>query len=134
MAANKGEIKFMIPNSILAMTRINEHKLDSFGFTCRDKNDYLMRDPSNYDTRQVWLRGNAHLFLRLQNSIHNEVISLINHFEFLKQLIKYLEFLYFDKGNISHIYDVCKIFYRSKKHDRSLTLYFMDFKCIYRKA
>ena len=33
----------------------------------------------------------------------------------------YLEFVFSQKGNVSHIFDVCKTFYRSKKQDRSLT-------------
>lgn len=51
----------------------------------------------------------------------------------LKELMKYLEFLYFGKGNISHICDVGKTFYQSKKHDRSLTVYFMDLNVLIEK-
>ena len=40
----------------------------------------------------------------------------------------YLEFVFFRKGNISCIFDVCKAFYRSEKQDRSLTEFFMDYK------
>ncbi|KAJ6876727.1 hypothetical protein NC651_029663 [Populus alba x Populus x berolinensis] len=40
--------------------------------------------------------------------------------------MKYLEFLYCEKKNVSRIYEVCKAF-----HDRSLTSYFMDFKSTY---
>ena len=44
------------------------------------------------------------------------MISLINHSEFVKELMEYLEFLYFGKGNISRIYDVCKAFYQAEKN------------------
>ena len=37
------------------------------------------------------------------------------------------------KGNVSHIFDMCKAFYRSKKQDQSLTKFFMDYKKIYEK-
>ena len=35
------------------------------------------------------------------------------------------------KGNVSRIFDVCKAFYRSNKHDLSLIEFFMDYKKIY---
>lgn len=82
-------------------------------------------------TKQVWLRDDAQLFLQIRNSINNEAISLINHFEFIKELIDYLEFLYSSKGNVSHIYEVCKAFYHAEKEPKSLTAYFMEFKKIY---
>ncbi len=77
------------------------------------------------------MREDVRLFLQICNSINSEVINLINHCEFVKKLMDYLEFLYSDKGNISRIYEVCKAFYRAEKQDRSLTTYFMDFKRIY---
>ena len=40
----------------------------------------------------------------------------------------YLEFVYFGKRNIYRIFDVCLTFYRSKKQDRSLMKFFMDYK------
>nr|XP_027073728.1 uncharacterized protein LOC113698197 isoform X1 [Coffea arabica] len=43
----------------------------------------------------------------------------------------YLAFLYSGKGNLNHIYDICKEFYRPEKQQRSLTEYFMDFKRVY---
>ncbi|XP_027165958.1 uncharacterized protein LOC113765914 [Coffea eugenioides] len=43
----------------------------------------------------------------------------------------YLTFLYSCKGNLNHIYDICKEFYRPEKQQRSLTEYFMDFKRVY---
>ncbi|KAG8652889.1 hypothetical protein MANES_06G147450v8 [Manihot esculenta] len=47
--------------------------------------------------------------------------------------MEYLKFLYFGKWNISRIYNVCKVFYRAEKNDRTLTSYFMDFKRVYEK-
>ena len=40
----------------------------------------------------------------------------------------YLEFVYSGKGNISHIFDVCRALYRSEKLDLSLMEFFMDYK------
>jgi hypothetical protein len=88
-------------------------------------------DPPKDDSRQTLLREDARLFLQIQNSINNEVIGLINHYEFVKELMEYLDFLYSENGNVSCIYELCKAFYRTEKHDRSLTSYFMDFKRTY---
>ena len=46
--------------------------------------------------------------LQIRNSIDSEVIGLINHCEFVKELMDYLEFLYSRKGNVSRIFEVCK--------------------------
>ena len=43
----------------------------------------------------------------------------------------YLEFVFFGKGNVSLIFDVCKAFYRSEKQDHSLTEFFMAYKKIH---
>ena len=45
--------------------------------------------------------------------------------------MEYLEFVYYGKGNISCIFDVCRAFYRTKKQDRSLTKLFMNYKKTY---
>ena len=45
--------------------------------------------------------------------------------------MEYLEFVYSSKGNISHIFDVCRAFYHTKKQDRSLRELFMDYKKTY---
>ena len=45
--------------------------------------------------------------------------------------MEYWEFVYFDKGNISRIFDVCRAFYRTEKQDRCLTEFFMDYKKTY---
>ena len=39
----------------------------------------------------------------IRNSIDGKVLTLINHCEFVKELMEYLEFVYFGKGNISRI-------------------------------
>ena len=39
--------------------------------------------------------------------------------------------MYYGKGNISRIFDVCRAFYRIEKQDRSLIELFMDYKKTY---
>ena len=85
----------------------------------------------SYDSKDRWLEDDARLFLQIRNSIDGKVLTLINHCEFVKELMDYLEFVYSGKGNISCIFDVCQAFYRSKKQDQSLTEFFMDYKKTY---
>ena len=56
------------------------------------------------------MEEDGHLFLQIHNSIDSEVLGLINHCEFVKELMDYLEFLFFRKVNISSIFDVYKPF------------------------
>ena len=67
------------------------------------------------------MEEDAHLFIQIHNSIDNKVLGLVNHCEFVKELMDYLEFVFFGKRNVSCIFDVCKAFYRSEKQDQSLT-------------
>ena len=89
---------------------------------------HLSKDPPTNDSKNQWLEDDAHLFLQIRNVIDSKVLTLINHCEYVKELMEYLEFVYFGKGNISRIFDVCRAFYRTEKQDRSLTELFMDYK------
>ena len=143
MAENKSAI---VTDMVPVMSKITDHKLNGSNYldwskTIRlylrsiDKDDHLISDPPNSDSKEkvdlTWLRDDARLFLQIRNSIDNEVIGLINHCEFVKELMDYLEFLYSGKGNLSRMYDVCKAFYRAEKQDQSLINYFMAFKKTY---
>ena len=77
------------------------------------------------------MEEDARLYLQIRNSIDNEVIGLINHCKFVKELMYYLEFLYSGKENVSRIFEVCKAFHQPEKQDRSLTTHFMEFKKTY---
>ncbi|KAM6572657.1 hypothetical protein CsatA_016737 [Cannabis sativa] len=145
MAEIKSDSKSIVVSDVVpVMSKITDHKLIGSNYlewskTIRlylrsiDKDDHLTDDPpeETNDSRKIWLREDARLFLQIRNSIDNEVISLINHCELVKELMGYLEFLYSGKDNISRIYDVCKAFYRAEKQDKSLMNYFMAFKKTY---
>ena len=73
----------------------------------------MINGPPSDDSKQMWLREDARLFLQIRNSIDSDVTSLINHCELVNELMDYLDFLYSGKGNISRIYEVCKAFYRA---------------------
>ena len=124
------------------LSRITEQKLTASNYsewakTIRiylrsiEKDDHLTKDSPQDSKKQAWLRDDSKLFLQIRNSINPEVMAYINHCEFVKELMEYLEFIYSGKGNISHTYDVCKAFYRPEKLDKSLMTYFMEFKKAY---
>ncbi len=86
----EGETKSIILDVVLVMTKITKHKLNSLNYwehikivriylRSLDKDDHITNDPLDDDTEQAWLREDAHLFLQLRNSIHSEIMSLINH-------------------------------------------------------
>ena len=72
--------------------------------------NHLIEDPLTNDSKDRWLEDDARLLLQICNSIDGKVLALINHCEFVKELMEYLEFVYSGKGNISHIFDVCRVF------------------------
>ena len=72
----------------------------------------LVKDPPNDYLIEQWMEEDACLFLQICNSIDSEVFGIINHCEFVKELMDYLDFMFPGKGTISHIFDVCKAFYR----------------------
>ena len=76
---------------------------------------HLTKEPPIDDSKEQWMEEDARLYLQICNSINNEVIDLINHYEFVKELMDYLDFLYSGKGNVSRIFEVCKAFHRPEK-------------------
>ena len=78
---------------------------------------HLDKDPPTDDSKDRWLEDDARLFLQVHNSIDGKVLTLINRYEYVKELMEYLEFVYSGKGNIFCIFDVCKAFYRTEKQD-----------------
>ena len=94
---------------------------------------HLDKDPPTDDSKDRWLEDDARLFLQIRNFSDGKVLTLINHYEYVKELMEYLEFVYSGKGNISHIFNTCRTFYRTEKQDRSLTELFMDYKKTYKE-
>jgi hypothetical protein len=112
------EVQTVISDVVPMTTKITEHKLNNTNYlnwskTVRvylrsiDKDDHLVDDPPfDAAAKKAWLRDDARIFLQIRNSIDTEVIGLVNHCEFVKDLLDYLAFLYSGKGNISRIYGV----------------------------
>ena len=92
---------------------------------------HLDEEPPTNDLKDRWLENDARRFLQIRNSIDGKVLTLINHCEYVKELMNDLEFVYSGKGNISSMFDVCRAFYRTKKQERSLKELFMDYKKTY---
>ena len=61
------------------------------------------------------MQKDARLFIQIRNTINSKVPSLVNHCEFVKELMDYLEFVFSGRRNVSRIFDVCEAFYRSEK-------------------
>ncbi|XP_049394589.1 uncharacterized protein LOC125858849 [Solanum stenotomum] len=94
---------------VLALSKITDNKLNGSNYLdwsrkirvylhSVEKDDHLIQDPPTDDTKKTWLRADATLLLQIINSIDNEVVDLVNHCEFLKELMDYLEYLYSGKG------------------------------------
>ena len=48
---------------------------------------HLDEDPPTDDSKKRWLEDDARLFLQIRNSIDGKVLTLINHCEFVKELM-----------------------------------------------
>ena len=94
------------------MSKIREHKLNGLNYLDWSKTiclyvrsigmaTHLTKDPPNDDLKEQWMEEDARLYLYILNSIDSKVIGLINHYEFVKELMDYLDFLYSRKGNVS---------------------------------
>ncbi|KAK6131239.1 hypothetical protein DH2020_035020 [Rehmannia glutinosa] len=132
------EKKYVTTSIDSVMSKITDHKLNRSNYLDWTKtirlylrsismDQHLTEDPPTDDSKVTWLRDDARLFLQIRNSIDSDVVGMINHCEFVKELMDYLAFVY-SGGNIRRMYDVCQAFYRAEKGERSLTDYFMDFK------
>ena len=132
------------PEVVPMMSKITEDKLTGPNYSDWSKPihlylrsihmaSHLDKDPPTNDSKDRWLEDDARLFLQIRNSIDVKVPTLINHCEYVKELMEYLEFVYSGKGNISRIFDIRRAFYCTEKQDRSLTDLFMDYKKTYKE-
>ena len=133
-----------MPKVVSMISKITEEKLIGLNYSYWSKTiclylqsirmaGHLDKNPPTDDLKERWLEDDARLFLQIRNSIDGKVLTLINHSEYVKKLMEYLEFVYSSKGNIYCIFDVCRVFYSTEKQDRSLAKLFMDYKKTYEK-
>ncbi|RVW66431.1 Retrovirus-related Pol polyprotein from transposon TNT 1-94 [Vitis vinifera] len=136
------ESKNSVADIVPIVSKITEHKLNGSNYiewskTIKiylrsvAKDDHLTEEPPNDYTRKLWMQDDARLFLQMKNSINSDIVGLLSHCEFVKELMDYLDFLYSGKGNVSRMYDVWNAFHCPEKGAKSLTAYFMDFKKVY---
>ena len=116
----------IVSKVVSMMSRITDHKLHDLNYLDWSKTiwiylrsirmaNHLVKDPPTNDSREQWMEEDARLFLHICNSIDSELLGLINHCEFVKELMDYLDLVCSGNENISRIFDVCKAFYRSEK-------------------
>ncbi|KAJ0616520.1 hypothetical protein HanRHA438_Chr02g0089901 [Helianthus annuus] len=97
---NKGELRFATNSTdvLLVATRLTDNKLDDTNFfewsktvhiylRSIGKASHLTFDPPTDESKDQWLQNDARLFLQIRNSIDTSVISLINHYEYVKELM-----------------------------------------------
>ena len=71
-----------------------EHKLNGFNYLDLSKTIQIY-------VRSIRMDEDACLFLEIRISIDSKVIKLINNYEFVKELVGYLEICIMRKGNVS---------------------------------
>ena len=72
---------------------------------------HLTKDLSADDSKEQWMEEDVRLFIQIRNFIDSKVLGLVYHYEFVKELMNYLKFVFSGKGNVPCIFDVCKVFY-----------------------
>lgn len=104
MAEMKSDPKPLVFDEVFVISKITNHKLIGSNYLeWSTRFDFIegaltkmitTDDPPTKkdDSRKMWLREDARLFLQIRTSIDNEVISLINHCE-----LDYLSFYILEK-------------------------------------
>ncbi|KAL4032882.1 hypothetical protein IC575_005965 [Cucumis melo] len=93
--------------------------------------DHMTEDaPEDAKKKKDWLRDDARLYLQIKNSIESEIIGLVDHCEFVKELLEFLGFLYSGKEQVHRMFEVCMQFFRAEQKAESVTNYFMRLKKI----
>ena len=59
---------------------------------------HLIKDPLADDSKEQWMEEDARLFIQIRNSIDNKVLGLVNHYEFVKELMRLFGVCVFWKG------------------------------------
>ncbi|KAK9714444.1 hypothetical protein RND81_06G095100 [Saponaria officinalis] len=111
-----GSQSSLVTDVVPVMSKITDHKLNG----------------SNY---LDWSKS-VRLYLRsIAKDDHlKDDPPTVNHCEFVKELMDYLEFLYSGReDNLYRTYEVCQAFYHVEKQDQPLINNFMEFKKTYEK-
>ncbi|XP_065860505.1 uncharacterized protein [Euphorbia lathyris] len=71
------------------------------------------------------------LFNQIQNTLDPTVDDVVTHCETVKELWEYLEFLYANKKDVSHLHMLLLRIYRAEQKNRSLLQYYTEVKQTY---
>ena len=83
------------PEMVPMMSKVTEDELTSLNYLDWSKPiclylrsicmaSHLDKDPPTHDSKERWLEDDARLFLQICNSIDSKVLTLINHYKFVK--------------------------------------------------
>ena len=111
------ESKNSVADIVPIVSKITEHKLNGSNYiewskTIKiylrsvAKDDHLTEEPPTDITRKLWMQDDARLFLQIKNSINSDIVGLLSHCEFVKELMDYLDFFYFGKVRSKVLYPV----------------------------
>ena len=109
----------VVSNVIPLASKITEHKLNGsnyynwhqtilFYLRSTDMDDHMTEDPpEDVKKKKDWFREDARLYLQIKNSIESDIIGLVDHCEFVKELLEFLDFLYSGKEQVHRMLEVC---------------------------
>ena len=61
--------------------------------------DHVTEEPPKDDKEKAWLHDDARSYIQIKNFIDRDVVGLIDHCDFVKELLELLDFLYSEKKN-----------------------------------
>ncbi|CAM8937083.1 unnamed protein product [Rhodiola kirilowii] len=135
--SDKTDVDTVVTSIIPVSPKITDHKLvgsnyldwsKTIKFYLRSirKSHHLTDDPKPDD--EDWSENDARLFIQIKNSIDTSIVGLINHCEYVNELMEYLRFVYASSDDMSRIFNVCKAFYHADWKDLPVKSYFMQLK------
>ncbi|XP_038898187.1 uncharacterized protein LOC120085933 [Benincasa hispida] len=134
------EVKHMVVSNVIPLaSKITKHKLNGsnyydwrrtiqFYLFSTNMDDHVMEEPLKDEKKKAWLHDDARLYLQIKNSIESEVVGLVDHCDFVKELLEFLEFLYSGKEHVYRMFDVYMQFFRVEQKVEFVTSYFMRLK------
>lgn len=75
--------------------------------------NHVIEEPTTDDKKKAWLCHDTRLYHQIKNSIESDV-GLVDHCDFEKELLEFLDFLYSRKEEVHQTFDVYMQFFRAE--------------------